>query len=151
MARILESVTLHERFGRLPTVTFATGEIVLEAGTSTGRLYVLQAGSVEVVKDGTTIGLFAEPGTIFGELAALLDEPHTADVRALEPSSFHVAPAAELLSSDPLATLYVAVTLARRLNDANRALVELRQEAEAAAGPDSTRIRLDELRDAFFF
>jgi CRP-like cAMP-binding protein len=151
MVRILESVTLHERFGGLPTVAFASGEIVLEAGTSTGRLYVLQAGSVEVVKDGTTIGLFAEPGTIFGELAALLDEPHTADVRALEPSTFRVADAAELLSRDPLATLYVATTLARRLNDANRALVELRHEAEAAAAPDSTRMRLDELRDAFFF
>ena len=68
-----------------------------------------------------------------------------------QPATFHVADAADLMRRDPLATLYVAVTLARRLNDANLALVELRREAEAAGGADVTRVRLDELRDAFFF
>ena len=35
---------------------------------------------------------------VFGELSALLDQPHTADVRALETSKFHVADAALLLN-----------------------------------------------------
>jgi CRP-like cAMP-binding protein len=33
---------------------------------------------------------------VFGELSVLLDEPHTADVRALEVSQFQRAPATKL-------------------------------------------------------
>ena len=44
----------------------------------------------------------AEPGAVFGELSVLLDKPHTAEVRALEPSQFHVANAATLFSQDPV-------------------------------------------------
>jgi hypothetical protein len=43
------------------------------------------------VKDGTEIAKVAEPGAAFGELSILLDQPHTADVRALETSQFHIA------------------------------------------------------------
>ena len=49
-----------------------------------------------------------EPGAVFGELSALLDQPHTADVRALETSQFHVTDAADLLAQDSVALLYVA-------------------------------------------
>jgi hypothetical protein len=38
---------------------------------------------------------------VFGELSVLLDQPHTADVRALEASQFHVADAADILQSGP--------------------------------------------------
>ena len=38
-----------------------------------------------------------EPGAVFGELSVLLDQPHTADVRAVTASQFHVADAASLL------------------------------------------------------
>jgi CRP-like cAMP-binding protein len=31
------------------------------------------------------------PGSVFGEQAVLLDQPHTADVRTLEQSEFYVA------------------------------------------------------------
>jgi CRP-like cAMP-binding protein len=40
----------------------------------------------------------AEPGAVFGELSVLLDQPHTADVRALETSQFHIANATTLLA-----------------------------------------------------
>jgi len=73
----------------------------------------------------------AEPGAVFGELSALLDQPHTADVRALETSQFHVAEAADLLGQDPVALLYVAEVLARRLDGANRALIELKNQLQA--------------------
>jgi hypothetical protein len=32
------------------------------------------------------------PGSVFGELAVLLDQPHTADVRTLEQSEFYPQP-----------------------------------------------------------
>ncbi len=68
-----------------------------------------------------------KPGAVFGELSALLNQPHTADVRTLETSEFRVA-RAELLEEDPAALLYVAAILAQRLNLANQAVVELKSQ-----------------------
>jgi CRP-like cAMP-binding protein len=72
----------------------------------------------------------AEPGAVFGELSALLDMPHTADVRALEDSQFHVADAA-LIGKDPVLLLHVAKILAQRIVAANGHLVELRQQLKS--------------------
>jgi CRP-like cAMP-binding protein len=74
-----------------------------------------------------------EPGAVFGELSVLLDQPHTADVRALEASQFHVADAATILRIDPIALLYVATVLAQRLDSANRGLLELKRQFRAAS------------------
>jgi hypothetical protein len=63
----------------------------------------------------------------------LLDQPHTADVRALEASQFHVADAATILRIDPIALLYVATVLAQRLDSANRGLLELKRQFRAAS------------------
>jgi CRP-like cAMP-binding protein len=71
-----------------------------------------------------------EPGAVFGELSALLDAPHSADIRALEASEFHVADAATLLQ-DPAALLYVTTVLARRINAANQGLLQLKILLEA--------------------
>jgi CRP-like cAMP-binding protein len=94
-------------------------------------LLILKEGAVAVVKEGVEIARVTEPGAVFGELSALLDQPHTADVRALEESKFHVAGAAAPLMQDPTALLYVAAVLARRLDSANRALVELKRQLQA--------------------
>jgi hypothetical protein len=40
--------------------------------------------------EGRQITTVAEPGAFFGEMSVLLARPHTATVRALEPSTFHV-------------------------------------------------------------
>jgi hypothetical protein len=58
------------------------------------------------------------------------EKRHTADVRALEDSQFHIADE-ELLAKDPLAFIYIATILARRLNYANRALIELKRQLHA--------------------
>jgi len=63
-----------------------------------------------------------EPGAVFGEISALLDRPHTADVRALKPSQFYIADASVLRFS-AAALFYVAEILAQRLDYANQALV----------------------------
>jgi CRP-like cAMP-binding protein len=72
------------------------------------------------VKEDTEIARVAERGAVFGELSVLLDQPHTAEVCALETSQFHVADAAGLLARDPMTVLYRATVLARRLNAANQ-------------------------------
>ena len=106
------------------------GETVLTAGSADGRLLVLRSGAVEVVKDGVRIAEVSSPGSVFGELAALLDRSHTADVRTLEPSEFDVADAT-LLAGDSMVTLHVAAILARRLDSANRAVIELKRQLQA--------------------
>jgi CRP-like cAMP-binding protein len=114
-----------------PIATYQAGETVVTAASSTGRLLILRKGAVAVLREGVEIATVADPGAVFGELSALLDQPHTVEVRALEASQFYVADAAALLRVDPIALLYVATVLARRLDDANQALIELRRQVQA--------------------
>jgi CRP/FNR family transcriptional regulator, cyclic AMP receptor protein len=140
-----------KRLVTLPLTTYDAGTIVLAEGTKTGRLFILKSGLVSVVKGGTEIAQVAEPGVIFGELSALLDLPHTADVHTVEASQFHVADAAALLGQDPVALLYIATALARRLNDANHAFLELKNQLEAGDPPgliDKTVERIEGLLSA---
>ena len=90
-----------KKLATLPLATYQAGETALSATSTTGRLLILQEGAVAVVKEGVEIARVTEPGAVFGELSVLLDQPHTADVRALEASQFHVADAATLLKGDP--------------------------------------------------
>jgi CRP/FNR family transcriptional regulator, cyclic AMP receptor protein len=130
---ILDAAAIEKSLAMLPVSTYEPGEMVITAGETTGKLLLLRQGLVEVVKEGTQVARISEPGAVFGELAALLDQPHTADVRALERSAFSVADAATLLAGDPTAALHVAAILAGRLDAANCALVEVRRQLEAGA------------------
>jgi CRP-like cAMP-binding protein len=111
----------------MPLATYQPGETVIAAGTKTGRLLILKKGAVAIRKNGTVIAEVTEPGAVFGELSALLNQPHTADVRTLEASEFRVAHA-DLLVEDPVVLLYVAAILAQRLNLANEALTDMKSE-----------------------
>src|SRR5215467_2708613 len=118
---------LLRRIETMPLATYQPGETVIAAGTKTGRLLILKKGAVAIRKNGTVIAEVTEPGAVFGELSALLNQRHTADVRTLETSEFRVAHA-DLLVVDPIVLLYVAAIMAQRLNLANEALVELKGE-----------------------
>ena len=120
---------------------------MIAAGATTGKLLLLRQGVVEVVRDGTQIARISEPGSIFGELAILLDKPHTADVRAVERSEFHVADAAALLASDPAATLYIAAILAARLDAANVALIEIKRQLETGNSRVAIARSVDKIAD----
>jgi CRP/FNR family transcriptional regulator, cyclic AMP receptor protein len=115
----------------LPLASFGADETIFAQGSRTGQLFILDSGAVSVIKGGTEIARVTERGAIFGELSALLDQPHTADVRTLEPSRFRVADAAALLTHDAAALLYVATILAQRVDAANHALLELKSEVDA--------------------
>ncbi len=133
MSLVLDAATFQKRCAGLSMVRHQAGETVLTAGSKTGHLLVLMSGSVEVVKNGAQIAKVSAPGAVFGELAVLLDQAHTADVRTLEESDFYVANAATLLAHDAAVPLYVAAVLAQRLDQANRALVELKRQLQAGA------------------
>jgi CRP-like cAMP-binding protein len=131
MPLIPNIAVFHRKLGGFPIATYQAGETVIAAASTTGRLLILRTGAVAVLRDGVEIATVREPGAVFGELSVLLDQPHSADVLALEVSQFYVADAATLLRVDPIALLYVATVLARRLDDANQALIELRRQLEA--------------------
>jgi len=128
MSLIADKATFQNSLATLPVVTYQAGEAVIVDGSRSGRLLILSKGTVAIVKDGTEIAKVAESGAVFGELSVLLDQPHTADVRALEASQFHVANAATLLTQNPIAVLYIATMLARRLDGANQALIQLKNQ-----------------------
>ena len=98
MSLVPDIQTFQETIAGLPVAKFRTGENVLTAGSTTGFLLVLKKGSAEVVKDGAQIATVSTPGSVFGEMAVLLGQPHTADVLALEPSEFGVADASAVRS-----------------------------------------------------
>jgi CRP-like cAMP-binding protein len=121
---LTDTAVFRKSIAALPLKIYRAGETVLAAGYTTGQLLILRKGLVAVAKEGVEIARVTDPGAVFGELSALLDQPHSADVRALTSSHFHVADAAALLQ-DPAVLLYVAAILARRLDGANQTLVEL--------------------------
>jgi CRP/FNR family transcriptional regulator, cyclic AMP receptor protein len=130
----------------LPLEAYVAGETILRAGLKTGRLLILKSGAVVILKDSLEIARVEQPGAVFGELAALLEQPHAADVRALQDSQFHVAEAA-LLRKDPVALLYVARILAQRLVVADSGLVELKKQLQAGQPPSALGKTIEKLQE----
>jgi CRP/FNR family transcriptional regulator, cyclic AMP receptor protein len=131
MTVIPDKAAFQNSLAALGVVTYQPGESVIADGSKTGRLLILKKGTVAIEKEGTEVAKVSEPGAVFGELSLLLDRPHTADVRVLETSQFHVANAAALVDQNPIAVLYIAKMLAHRLDDANHALLQLKSQLQA--------------------
>lgn len=150
MPQAPDAAIFEKGLAALPLATYRAEEVVLAAGSKTGLLLILKKGAVSVIKNGVEIAKVAEPGAVFGELSALLDQPHTAEVRAQEISQFHVADAANLIQ-DPISLLYIATVLARRLEVTNRILLELKSQIQAGRSADvvsKTVERMEEILSA---
>jgi CRP-like cAMP-binding protein len=145
MPLLPDKATFEDSLASLPRVTFQAGETVIVDGSRTGRLLILRKGAVAIVKEDIEIAKVTKPGAVFGELSVLLDQPHTADVRALETSQFHVANATTLLAQNPIALLYVATTLAHRLDDANHALNQLKHQLLTGEPPSVIAITVSQM------
>jgi CRP/FNR family transcriptional regulator, cyclic AMP receptor protein len=145
MAPIHDSEAWQRSLAALPVESFDAGETVFAEGTKTGRLLILKSGAVGIMKGDIEFAQVAEPGAVFGELSALLDGPHSADVRTVQTSEFYVADAATLLQ-DPAALLYVTVELARRIDAANKALLQLKMMVEAGAAPSLVEKTIDRMQ-----
>ena len=151
MSPILDPALVLARLSSLPVEVHQTGGLVLGTGSTTGKLLILKEGAVEVVRDGMRLAEVSEPGAVFGELALLLGRAHTADVRALEPSSFYVADGRTFLQVDPTAALYVAVVLAGRLDLVNRYLIEARGQLRPAERGSVLDRMIDNIAEALRF
>jgi CRP-like cAMP-binding protein len=125
MSSILESLQGHE------VRRFASGDVVVRQGETTGHLLFLIEGAVEVLKDDVPVARTAEPGVVFGEMAAMLGGAHTATVRATSACAFYlVENPREFLKASPLVCLHVCELLARRLDALNKYLVDVKHQFE---------------------
>jgi CRP-like cAMP-binding protein len=117
---------------------FEAGDVVLSSGSRTGRLLFLKHGAVDILVDDVDVVRIGEPGAVFGDVALLLGQSHKADVRAVQPSSFHVVEKGEaFLDAEPGVLLYIAKVLAMRLDAVNHLLIEGKSrsaEAEPRGG-----------------
>jgi CRP-like cAMP-binding protein len=151
MSLILDPALMLAKLSSLPVEVYRPGDLVLATGGTTGKLLILKEGVVEVVRDGVRLAEVSEPGAVFGELALLLGRPHTADVRALEASTFRVADGRSFLQVDPTAALYVAVVLAGRLDLVNRYLIEARSQLRPAERGSALDRMIDNIAEALRF
>jgi CRP-like cAMP-binding protein len=105
------------------------GSLVIREGETTGHLFVLIGGRLEVIKGDTVVAVITEPGAILGEMSVLLDQPHTATVRAAAASTiYEFSDAASLLRAQPGVALLIARLLAQRLNVATTYLADIKRQ-----------------------
>ncbi len=68
------------------TVTLADGEVLIHAGDAADAVYIIETGEAEILvnvyQQEVRIGIFGK-NWLVGELAAFLNEPRTATVRAV--------------------------------------------------------------------
>lgn len=113
----------------LPRTSVSAGDTIFEQGTHSGFLVFLLEGSVEVVKDGMIVDHESRPGSVYGELSILLENPHMAEVRAATDSVIvKVENPLEFFVEHPEITLQVCRTIAERLTAATRYLVDVRRQ-----------------------
>ena len=105
------------------------GTLIIHEGGTSGHLYVLIEGRLEVVKGDTVVATLTDPGAVLGEMSVLLDQPHTATVRAAEDSAiYEIYDAASFLRQQPAVAIIIARMLAQRLNVANTYLADLKRQ-----------------------
>jgi len=102
------------------------GTLMIHEGGKTGHLFVLLQGKLEVIKGDSIVAVLTEPGAMLGEMSVLLDQPHTATVRAASDSMvYEIDDAASFLRDQPEVALLIARLLAQRLNVATTYLADL--------------------------
>ena len=114
-----------------PVAAFEPGAVILREGESTGLLFVLLDGAVEVMKGEFQINLVADRGAIFGDMSALLGIPHMATVRAVSACTFYRIEGGEAyLQNHKEIAFMLARLLAQRLHGVTGYLVDLKRQFE---------------------
>lgn len=165
-----DSLTI-EAAGRLSDrmVEYPRGSVICEENTAGEEMYILQSGSIDVEIGGNRVATIDKSGTVFGEMALLLNEKRTATLRAKNNAVITVIRKSELKEAyekqnDILRN--ITVSLAQRhyynlvkINAVNKSLVEQTlgdgDEAETKTSQvekikmDLSKLR-NELSDAVF-
>jgi CRP/FNR family transcriptional regulator, cyclic AMP receptor protein len=119
----------------LPVRTLDDDEALIEQGAAPGPLYVLESGTLVVERDGTAFATVDTPGAVFGEMAAVLQQPATATCRAQGPCRLRMAedPIA-FLTDNPGAALAALRTASTRLDNLTRYLGDVKRQYAEMSG-----------------
>jgi CRP/FNR family cyclic AMP-dependent transcriptional regulator len=102
--------------GKLKPTDFPAGATLIAEGKP-ARLFVLSAGSLEVLRGEMHVANIEDPGAVVGEMSALLGRPASATVRARTPvSAYAIDDPEKFFEKSPGVLLEIARTLAKRLD-----------------------------------
>ena len=112
---------------------YAEGDVIVSESEPGDALYVLLSGKVKVVLYGESgreviLSTFRAPGDFFGEMSLLDDEPRSATVLAVAPSTLMVLSRADFrahLARHPRVAVQVMTELSRRLRRADAVIGDL--------------------------
>lgn len=144
-------------------VEYPRGSIICEEDTKGEEMYILQAGSIDVEIKGNKVATIDQPGTVFGEMALLLNEQRTATLRANNNTVISVIEKKklrEIFEKEGDLLNSIALSMARRhyfniikINTVNRALLEKTLESpdnDPAKNPgqiDKIKIDISKLKN----
>ena len=113
----------------LPVRSYKDSELIIREGGAASALYFLKEGSVSIYSKGEHVTNLSDKGTVFGEVAILLERPAMSDVRALGDVKCYVAEDAEAyLQSSPDVMLYIAKSLAKKIDFMSAYLSDLKRQ-----------------------
>lgn len=114
-----------EEIGQIASVAqdsfFQPGQIIVTQGTPGHAFYLILSGSVEILRDGTSLGAFG-PGDFFGEMSLLDQAPRSATIRAIDPTSCLMLSSWDfkaVLERNPSIAIKLLEVLSRRLRVAD--------------------------------
>jgi CRP-like cAMP-binding protein len=119
---------------------YADGEVVVREGETGDCMFVVQGGSVEVVKgegaDATRMGVL-ERGAVFGEMAIFERERRSATVRSLGGARILTVDRRTFLRrvhEDPTLALNILESMSRRIRGLNSKVNELERRLREEGG-----------------
>ena len=119
----------------LPLVEMQTGDEVVTQGGSSGGVWILISGALQVFKGDVAVNTITKAGAIVGEMSVLLDTDHGATVVATEPSTLRYAHDGHaFLFGDQQITKLIAIGLAERLNFVSTYLADLKDQYADTTG-----------------
>ena len=108
---------------------YSDGEVIIKQGDSGNCMFVIQSGTVEVIKDNdgkeARLALRKE-GDFFGEMALFSKELRSATIRALGDTRILTVDRKNLLKSiqkDPSLAFRIIETLSKRIRDLSEEIV----------------------------
>jgi len=117
---------------------YADGEIIIRQGEAGDSMYVIQAGSVEVIEEsegGEVLLAVLEQGDFFGEMAIFEREVRSATVRARGDTRVLTVDRKTLMrriQRDPSLALNILETMSRRIRLLDQELARVKELLAAA-------------------
>ena len=138
-------MTSPQWFDALPARRFPDGVDILVEGQPAPAMYVLVEGELRVHVGGLQIDLVRDPGTVLGEMAALLGGAPRATVTTVGPCVLHTIDDPQaMMATEPALTLAIARRVAHRLDLITGYLDDLRRQYSDR--PDHLGIVVDVLQ-----